>query len=566
MKKKITFLLSICCFSLTAKAQTYEWAKRIGSTEMTTIKNMKTDASGNVFVAGSFRGTLDADPGSGVDLHTSSGGNNSDIFFGKYDTLGNLIWAKSLSGSTDIYTNEEATNIEIDALGNVYIAGTFSKFVDFDPGPANAILYQTYNPSGNNLFVAKYDALGNYVWAKNFGMSAFLGDKVVLTVDNIGNVYLSGFFQGTADFDPNDGIASMTAIGYSDIYLAKYDSSGSYLWAKQMGGAAASAKTLAIQRNTLGNIIIAGNFSAYVDFDPSAATAVLGGSNQGMFFAEYDPSGNYIRAKNIEVSAVNDLALDASNNIYLAGTIYGTVDFDPSDATAEFTSALVSNFFVKYDASGNYMFAKLLYGGGYDASYKPCLSVDSFNNIYVAGEFTGTGDFDPGVGVANLTSPNSNRDIFFGKYDVLGNFVWVNRIGDISEENAFSIQINQANDVNLTGTFGSTVDFDPGSPVHNLTGSGAFIAKYTSGSPLGISDNVTGALALTVAPNPSHGILNVACTEKLIAVKCTNYLGQSIKVNYENNMINIAALAKGVYFFNFTSESGKTNMRRVVKE
>ena len=573
MKMKIILLMSFYFLCLSTKAQTYQWAKKIGGPLAIQINAMTTDNQGNIFVAGFFNESMDFDPGPGIDLHTSAGGD--DIFFAKYDSSGNLLWAKSLPGDAFSYIgkNDRATKIEVDAEGYVYIVGTFATFVDFDPGPGTAVLSQTYNPTANNLFVAKYNASGNYIWAKNFGRKSFTDDRVVIKIDDASaNIYLSGFFTGTADFDPGVGVTALTSTG-QDIYIAKYDNAGNYVWAKDIGGAGvtSSAKTLAINKNSLGNIIIAGTFGGFVDFDPSAANAVLNGNGGNSFFAEYNPSGNYVRAKSFEGgnSTIFDIVLDTSDNIYIAGNLQGTADFDPSTSTAELTSSFTDNFFAKFDAVGNYLFAKKLPGDtGYTNAVEPNIAIDSYRNIYVSGYFTGTsGDFDPGVGIANLTNVSSvSRTIFFGKYDVLGNYQWANKIGNHpGSGNVFASKINNLNELLIAGTFSGTTDFNPGSPVNNLLDSGAFIAKYTSGSPLGINDYLQFPNDISIYPNPAHDNLSIQTAEKLISIKCTNYLGQNIVLKFENNSANISSLSTGVYLLKIISESGKTTVKKFVK-
>lgn len=574
MKMKITLLISLSFLCLATKAQTYQWAKKIAGSDIDQINTMTTDKQGNVYVAGSFRGSMDADPGPGITILTSSGNQNSDIFFAKYDSAGNYLWAKSLSGDTSIYTNEEATSIDVDAKGYVYISGTFTSFVDFNPGAGTATLTQAYQPSSQNLFVAKYDASGNYIWAKNFGQKSYLGDKVLMKIDDTSSyIYLSGYFAGTADFDPNAGVANLTAKGYEDIYIAKYDNSGNYIWAKNIGGATSRAKTFAITKNSQGNIIIAGYFDNFVDFDPSVANAVLNGGSGNSFFAEYDPSGNYVSAKSFEGSynKIFDIAVGPSNTIYVAGTLRGTADFDPSIASAELSSTnmLSDNFFAKYDAAGNYLFAKLLPGSANNSDVIPSIGIDNFSNIYVSGNFNGSGDFDPGVGISILGTVNSNYGTFYAKYDSLGNYLWANKIVSVGGVTATTSKINSLNELYIAGTYGGTCDFDPGVPVSNLLNSGStdgFLAKYTSGSPLGINDFTLFPKDISIFPNPSHDSVSIQSKEKLKSIKCTNYLGQNMDLNLENNALNISSLSAGVYFLNILSEDGKTTLKKFVKE
>ena len=573
MKMKLTLYILLFSIGFTAKAQTYSWAKKIGGNDIDQINAMTTDTAGNVFVAGSFRGSMDADPGPAIDVHSSSGNNNSDIFFGKYDASGNYLWAKSLSGDPNAYNNEEATAIAVDASGNVYIAGTFTSFVDFDPGAGTTTITQAYAPSSQNFFLAKYDAAGNFIWAKNFGVKSFVGDKVALYVDAIGNAYLSGYFATPADFDPNAGTSILTPIGYQDIYLVKFSTSGNLIWAKNIGGPTTSAKTLGINGTTNGNIRIVGYFASFVDFDPSVANHTLDGGIGNSFFAEYDNSGNYVFAKSLEGqrSEIDDLESDSSGNFYVAGLLWGTTDFDSGigvDDLSSLAAGIADNFFAKYDASGNYVFAKIIHGGYYNND-KPNLTLDSNRNIYVTGEYTGSGDFDPGVGIFNLTTLSSaSINLFFGKYSPTGDLQWVKGIGEINGEKTSGIKVNKYNEVIIAGVFNNTCDFNPGPVVSNLISSGngdGFIAKYSDASTA-INQNNNLTNSTSIYPNPATALIYLQSEEKIKGIRCISSTGQTIELNFTENAISIEAIPRGLYVLSIETTKGNSFIRRFIKE
>ena len=139
-----------------------------------------------------------------------------------------LKWAKSIGGAS----SELATAIAKDSLDNIYITGSFGSTVDFDPGSGTANLTSA---GSSDIFIAKYDVNGNYVWAKGMGGTGFeIGNSIGL--DSVGNIYITGNFKGTADFDPNLGTANLISTTSYNIFVAKYDNSGNYLWAKSTNG------------------------------------------------------------------------------------------------------------------------------------------------------------------------------------------------------------------------------------------------------------------------------------------------------------------------------------------
>ncbi|MBL0096296.1 MAG: hypothetical protein IPP46_07150 [Bacteroidetes bacterium] len=163
MKKLILLLtLSVSVFTLQAQiVPIYTWAGKAGGTGNEYGDYMTSDGSGNIYVTGRFDGTCDFDPGAGTVNKTSAG--SSDIYIAKYSSAGNLIWAIS-TGGTGL---DRGYCLDVDATGNIYLAGTFAGTVDLDPGPGTST---HISAGGTDMFVAKYDSSGNFVWSKAFGL------------------------------------------------------------------------------------------------------------------------------------------------------------------------------------------------------------------------------------------------------------------------------------------------------------------------------------------------------------------------------------------------------------
>ncbi|MEZ4939683.1 MAG: SBBP repeat-containing protein [Saprospiraceae bacterium] len=466
----------------------YIWANRIGGTGGDIGYGLAVDGSGNVHVTGYFSGSnVDFDPGPGTENLSSAGG--IDIFFAKYDASGNYVWANRVGGTS----GEQGRGIAVDGIGNVHLTGSFrGNNVDFDPGPG--IVNLSSNSFTTDIFIAKYDASGNYVWANRVGSSNGLSDVGYgLALDVSGNVHVTGHFTGTADFDPGAGTANLTSAGNIDIFIAKYDASGNYVWANRVGGSGSdTGNSLAVDGS--GNVHLTGFFQATVDFDPGAGPANLTSiGNVDIFIAKYNASGNYVWAKQVGNTGVNygnGLALDGSGNVHVTGQFQGTnVDFDPGGGTANLSSAGSDDIFIaKYNASGNYVWAKRIGGTINDQGLG--LAVDGSGNVHVTGSFRGTDvDFDPGAGTAELSAGAGNSDAFALRLSAAGNYDWAVNWGQYNNTaptptlmECRAIARDASGNVYATGSFqGLYVDFDPGAGTAYLTsagGSDIFIAKY----------------------------------------------------------------------------------------
>ena len=150
-------------FSNTAHAQNFAWAKSLGSGSNEEGSGVAVDATGNVYTTGYFTGSGDFDPGAGVTTLTSAG--STDVYISKLDALGNFVWALRLGGTGP----QSGTDITLDNSGNVYVVGNFNNTIDVDPGAA---VVNITSLGSQDVFIAKYDPAGNYLWSKRFGSTA----------------------------------------------------------------------------------------------------------------------------------------------------------------------------------------------------------------------------------------------------------------------------------------------------------------------------------------------------------------------------------------------------------
>ena len=187
-------------------------------------------------------------------------------------------------------------------------------------------------------------------WAKSFG-GANEDYGYSITVDTLGNVYTTGYFQGTVDFDPGAGTTNLSSNGFADVFVQKMDPQGNLLWAKSFGGAG-SDRGNATTVDASGNIYTKGDYRDTVDFDPGSGVTNLSsnGFAADVFVQKMDPQGNFLWAKSFGGSSVEigrSITVDASGNVYAIGEFIGTVDFDPGAGTTNLSSNGGADFFVQ---------------------------------------------------------------------------------------------------------------------------------------------------------------------------------------------------------------------------
>jgi hypothetical protein len=503
MKKTLTLSATII-FSLNVFSQSpnWVWAKSMGDSLLGGGNgfSIATDASGNVYTSGSFGGTVDFDPGAGVFNMTANG--YDDIFISKSDSAGNFIWTKAMGDTV----SDWGYSIAIDALDNVYITGYFQDTVDFDPGTGTFIL----TAAGNiDIFILKLDSAGNFIWAKTMGSTNNdFGHSIAL--DASANVYISGQFSLTVDFDPGVGVFNLTSAGGFDIFVCKLDSSGNFVWAKAMGGTGNDyAESIALDAS--GNIYSTGVFVGTVDLDPDTSVNFIlnaaGGTD--IFISKLDNSGNFVWAKAIGGTSNDfpyDIAIDAQGDVYATGYFKGTADFDPGAGTFNLIAGGLADIFIsKLDSSGNFRWAKAFVGVGNDEGH--AVTIDASDNVYIAGWFSGTVDFDPGAGTFNLASAGQ-QDIFLSKLDSSGNFRWAKTVGGTKTDIGRSLTISTSGNVYMTGFFHSpSINFG----ATTLTGPGMagnsndiFIAKLDTAIVTGNNEIKSFVSSTTLSPNPFH--------------------------------------------------------------
>lgn len=457
--KKISIICLIILGTLVVKlnAQSFDWVIKMGHDQYQDEGiSLLTDLNGNVYTTGVFWDTTDFDSGPGVSTIISHG--FRDIFISKHDSSGNLQWVKTFGGSINDYVHA----IHMDNLGNIYLTGSICPMTDLDPGPG----LQVYSGSNDCGFTTKFDNAGNLVWSKVVGDYGNAGGNDIFT-DAFGNVFIMGMFYGTVDFDPDTAINYFitTTAASTNLFITKLNSSGDFVWTYNTDGIGFPSVVVPkeMEMDGAGNIYITGNFNNSVDFDNGPGTYTANGFNYDIFILKLDPTGTISWMKYFGGSNSDDvegLCLDTNSNIYIAGGFYGGFDFDPGPASQVLVSDETDAYFMKLDSMGSLIWVKQITGTG--SQTIGVMQMDNTQNIYLAGDFVNTIDFDPGLGVYNVAGPNTYNN-FFAKYNLDGDFIWATSITDpLGGAHIADIAVSNHKDIHYTGYFNWTMDFDPG--------------------------------------------------------------------------------------------------------
>jgi hypothetical protein len=441
---QIQILLLFLSYNI--NAQTFSWAKGISGNNNNIGYSIKNDASGNSYVTGQFQGTATFDT---IQL-TSYGGN--DIFIAKYSPSGNCLWAKQAGGSADDF----GRGIAVDTKGNIFITGYFTYVAAFD---TIQLINNNLSSPSYDIFIARYDPNGSCLWAKKAGGASY-DYGFSISVDANSNCYVTGSFTGIVSFDTTQ----LTGYGLNDIFIAKYDIDGNFIWVRQDGGDM-NDYGISISTDPNGNSYITG------DYQDTSKFGTFKFYGFGGFITKYDPDGNCIWAKGAPGSSGIDIAFDGKGNSYFTGYFEETAKFDSIQINGYVTHPSNEDIFIaKYDPNGNCLWAKPA-GSSHDDAGKG-ISVDTNGNSYITGYFAGTVSF----GTFQLTTYHNNPNIFIAKYNSLGNCIWVKNAGGIGATYGYAISNDTKGNIYCAGSFTyGPATFD----TILLPVSGAFIAKIS---------------------------------------------------------------------------------------
>jgi hypothetical protein len=326
----------------------FQWVCSWGGTEWDESSGVAVDDSGDAYVIGVFRGTVDFDPGPDINEQASNG--DADIFLNKFDAVGNFEWVCAWGG----IQMDCAYGVVVDNANDVYIAGKFHSEVDFDPGPD----VEEHTSAGAwDAFLIKLNPTGDFQWVRTWG-GADIDEGLEVGISPSGMIYVIGVFYGAADFDPGLEINGYLSNGASDVFLSKFDEDGGFLWERVWGGTG-SDYGYGVAVDDSGNVCVTGVFEDAVDFDPGPASLeYVSNGNSDAFLSKLDYGGNLQWARTWggkDYDRGNRLAVDDIGSIYVLGYFEGSADFNPTPLTDyHISNGLMDAYLVRFPPDGNW--------------------------------------------------------------------------------------------------------------------------------------------------------------------------------------------------------------------
>ncbi len=540
MKKHFFISLLIFAMGIVTKANQlphWVWGRSAGGTGSEATHALTVDRSGNVIVTGAF---FSASIIFGTDTLTKAITNSSAIFVVKYDSSGNVIWARKEGGAS----YDGGYCLVADDSGNVFLGGMYN----------------------GQIYLAKYDSVGNKLWEKkNGGGGGFYSG---MALDDTGNVYVCGSFFTQTIIIGNDTLVN-PGVGYNDILLAKYDASGNPLWALSSGGISYDyGNDIAIDKN--GNLILTGSFcSSAITFGTVTLTKPTISLESNMFVVELTPAGIGLWGASTGSASLDDddgysVSSDSSGNVFVTGRF--------SSASLTFGSITIVNhgplgsmdlYVVKYNSIGNVLWAKSV--GGYSDDWGNCGAVDAEGSLLLAGQYR-----SPQIifGLDTIVGPVSTQyNILLLKFDTAGNAVWTKQFdgGGLVSEIGTSIAVDPSGNIYFGGIFEDFVVYADTSVLISSGSRDIFVFKLNE------SDTITGLTTrfddefFKVYPNPScnyiHLIFDKYNSPGIKRLELINVMGEKVltkDLKERETDIDLSAInQKGIFFLKVMDSFGK---------
>lgn len=541
----------ICLFILSflivfdGKSQTWPWAVRSTGTGVDGVHGMSCDGTGNIFATGCF-----SSPVMVLGTYSLTNAGSFNVFLAKFDALGNVQWAMSFGGTND----DEGFSVATDPAGNAFVTGFFSS-------PTMILgTYTLTNTGHNDIFIAKVSPAGTVLWAESAGGTGS-DEAMSVASDHYGNAYVTGYYATGLTIGTN----SFTSAGNSDIFLAKYNSAGSVVWARTAGGTLPD-EGLGLAIDAVGSVYITGEFLSPTITAGTFSLSTAGGFD--IFMIKYDTSGNVRWAQS--AGGVNDdygsaVAHDPFGKIYFTGYFHS-----PS---LSFGSNIVNSagnfdaYLVKCDTSGTYQWAQDAGGTGIDKGF--ALITDGSGNVFLTGWFTSPTIY---FGTSPLSPPSASIDpLFIVKYDKNGNVLCTSALGSggyfpngIAVDDPGNVYVGSAFEMN---------PFIIGSDTLVKTGTeNVYVAQFKCTITTGESDVLSNLSQVKIYPNPSSGKIMLSVgnpTNRNLHIEIFSALGEKIYDSVQSGeaivALDLAFLQKGIYFLH-TQAGNQTNAQRIIIE
>lgn len=429
------------------------------------------------------------------DVVTISGFQNPSFlshgYFAKYNSNGDISWVNRIGGTDG---NTKITGITTDNSGNIYIVGDFTQTCKFGCpqtgdcfglGTAISSLY------GHDIFIAKYDNNGNFIWVKtiNSSTNSIYAEKILY--DNNNSIIVTGKFSGTTVFGEGMLQTTLVATGSNDVFIASYSLDGDLNWVNQ-GESSNWCEINGLEIDQNGNIFIVGVFNGSINFDTFNLLGSGGAGSTNPYIVKFDNSGNIINA--VSYSASNDvrftdLACDLSDNsIYITGYLSGNINFGSTTLNSEFGNN--NTLIGKLDNDLSFVWAKKTGLRPDNLGGSSGISIAGKNSgFYLIGNYTRECVFE----VETLTN-NNNQRLFFSEWDEDGNLINIESAGGTNMDYAKYIVSTPDEVVAIASdSYGTTTFYPPptyqifwGSHIVTINRTSAITSKVKYCTPIQI--------------------------------------------------------------------------------
>jgi hypothetical protein len=455
---KIILLFILILIKVNTSAQIFNWSTKIEPAGFNAgavyTRTSVTDKQGNVYTAGAANGWQYLN---GVVAFT--GGATQTGIVIKHARNGGISWVKGIYPS-NASSSCDVKSIAIDTVGNIYLTGNFTGQIDVNPSAANSFITSAGN---EDIFVVKWDTSGNYIWKDSIGGSGFDGGESIAVKEDGSQLFITGSFSNTVDFDPGVGTSNLTAAASKDAFILSLNNSGGFEWVKGIFGSG-DQTGLSIDITNDGHLYVAGNFNGTTAFASAGAlNKTSNGGNDGFVGKYSQAGGNPLWVKQIggtDDDEMISVKVDTkSSAIYIAGSFRLTVDFDPGIAVSNETSSgyvwpsnATDAYIVKLNTDGDFLWKKI-HSNAANLTLAN-MDVDKDGFVYAVGSFTGTATTS--LNVNNLFATSQG---WACKLDSLGVLKWSQSIGHQQwDDVTTTISVSDFLDINIGG------DYNRGAP------------------------------------------------------------------------------------------------------
>ena len=456
----------------------YGWAVGWGYPNVFSSANFSTtDASGNTYTAGIFRGVVNVATKGQPPTIINSTDAKDDVFVAKYRRDGALLWARRFGGPN--YDTVTALTLAPD--GSLYMTGTYQNNIVFATAKAKTTLVSRGQSDG---YIVHLDPnTGVPLWSGSIG-GEFDDSITAVTLDSAGRLYIAGWIRIAGNLAPTGKAFNITARGTDDTFIERIDPvDGHMLWNKVFGENPTRETVVKMAADPTGGIIASGIFNETVQFDRSSQkfTRTTVGSYD-IYIANLTPAGafRYVRQYGGEHDdLLSDMIVAPNGDLYFTGVLDKDINVsaNPAKPVYLYSGYDTSIYITRMKKDGTIVWADEIGGDGTPSAN--ALALNSAGDLYIAGAFTNNTNFDPGPGThfldTNKNSPGvvpgqfDSTDAYLLKLNSAGKFVSVDQIGGPDGSVVFNdLGINAAGNAYLVGQFVRTIDVVPGPARHTL--------------------------------------------------------------------------------------------------